>query len=70
MRMTKAEIIEGLLDPGLVAVVRVDSAATLLGVSTVLDPETCRAAILAGAQFVVTPCAVPRSWLPACATAR
>jgi 2-dehydro-3-deoxyphosphogluconate aldolase/(4S)-4-hydroxy-2-oxoglutarate aldolase len=27
----------------------------LLGVGTVLDPETARAAILAGAQFVVTP---------------
>jgi len=27
----------------------------LVGVGTVLDPETCRAAILAGAQFAVTP---------------
>ncbi len=27
----------------------------LMGVGTVLDPETCRAAILAGAEFVVTP---------------
>jgi 2-dehydro-3-deoxyphosphogluconate aldolase / (4S)-4-hydroxy-2-oxoglutarate aldolase len=27
----------------------------LIGVGTVLDSETCRAAILAGAQFVVTP---------------
>ena len=27
----------------------------LLGAGTVLDPETCRAAILAGAQFIVTP---------------
>ena len=27
----------------------------LLGVGTVLDPETCRMAILAGAQYVVTP---------------
>jgi len=28
----------------------------LLGAGTVLDPETARAAILAGAQFVVSPC--------------
>lgn len=27
----------------------------LMGVGSVLDPETCRAAILAGAEFVVTP---------------
>lgn len=27
----------------------------IIGVGSVLDPETCRAAILAGAQFVVTP---------------
>ncbi|MBD3266673.1 bifunctional 4-hydroxy-2-oxoglutarate aldolase/2-dehydro-3-deoxy-phosphogluconate aldolase [bacterium] len=27
-----------------------------VGVGTCLDPETCRAAILAGAQFVVAPC--------------
>ena len=27
----------------------------LLGAGTVLDPETCRAALLAGAQFIVTP---------------
>jgi 2-dehydro-3-deoxyphosphogluconate aldolase / (4S)-4-hydroxy-2-oxoglutarate aldolase len=27
----------------------------LLGAGTVLDPETCRAALLAGAEFVVTP---------------
>lgn len=31
------------------------NADALLGVGTVLDPETCRAAILAGAQYVVTP---------------
>jgi 2-dehydro-3-deoxyphosphogluconate aldolase/(4S)-4-hydroxy-2-oxoglutarate aldolase len=30
-------------------------ADALLGVGTVLDPETCRMAILAGAQYVVTP---------------
>ena len=28
----------------------------LIGAGTVLDPETARAAILAGAQFVVSPC--------------
>jgi len=28
----------------------------LLGAGTVLDPETARAAILAGAQFIVSPC--------------
>ncbi len=28
----------------------------LIGVGTVLDPETCRMAILAGAQFIVGPC--------------
>ena len=97
--MTKSEIITRLLDPGIVAVIRVDSAAALLpicesllaggvtaleitmtspdalatiataarhfgdaalmGVGTVLDTETCRAAILAGAQFVVTPVCRP-----------
>jgi 2-dehydro-3-deoxyphosphogluconate aldolase/(4S)-4-hydroxy-2-oxoglutarate aldolase len=30
-------------------------ADVLLGVGTVLDPETCRMAILAGAAFIVTP---------------
>ena len=97
--MTKSQIIDRILDPGIVAVIRVDSAATLLpiceallaggvtgleitmtspdaittiaeasrrfgdralvGVGTVLDTETCRAAILAGAQFVVTPVCRP-----------
>ena len=98
--MTKSQIIDRVLDPGIVAVIRVDSAAALLpicdallaggvtgleitmtspdalgaiaqasrefagrgalvGVGTVLDPETCRAAILAGAQFVVTPVCRP-----------
>jgi 2-dehydro-3-deoxyphosphogluconate aldolase/(4S)-4-hydroxy-2-oxoglutarate aldolase len=28
----------------------------LLGAGTILDQETCRAALLAGAQFIVTPC--------------
>jgi 2-dehydro-3-deoxyphosphogluconate aldolase / (4S)-4-hydroxy-2-oxoglutarate aldolase len=31
----------------------------LLGAGTVLDPETCRACILAGAQFIVTPALNP-----------
>ncbi len=31
----------------------------LMGVGTVLDPETCRAALLAGAEFVVTPVMKP-----------
>jgi 2-dehydro-3-deoxyphosphogluconate aldolase/(4S)-4-hydroxy-2-oxoglutarate aldolase len=97
--MSKSKIIEGLLQPGIVAVIRVDDAESLLpiceallaggvtaleitmtspdalgtiatasrrygshatvGVGTVLDPETCRAAILAGAQFVVTPVCRP-----------
>ncbi len=98
--MTKPEIIERILHPGIVAVIRVDSAAALLpiceallaggvtgleitmtspdalatiaeasrrfadrgalvGVGSVLDPETCRAAVLAGAQFVVTPVCRP-----------
>ena len=30
-------------------------ADVMLGVGTVLDPETCRMAILAGAEFIVTP---------------
>lgn len=33
--------------------------AVLMGVGTVLDTETCRAALLAGAQFVVTPVTKP-----------
>ena len=31
----------------------------VMGVGSVLDPETCRAAILAGAEFVVTPVTKP-----------
>jgi len=31
----------------------------LMGVGSILDPETCRAAILAGAEFVVTPVTKP-----------
>ena len=36
-----------------------EGADVLLGVGTVLDAETCRLAILAGAQFVVTPVVAP-----------
>jgi 2-dehydro-3-deoxyphosphogluconate aldolase/(4S)-4-hydroxy-2-oxoglutarate aldolase len=97
--MTKSQIISRILDPGIVAVIRVDSSAQLIpiceallaggvtgleitmtspdalgaiadaskrfgdnalvGVGTVLDTETCRAALLAGAQFVVTPVCRP-----------
>lgn len=97
--MTKPHIIQRLLDPGIIAIIRADSSAQLLsvaeallaggvtamevtmttpgalrvisevtarfgerilmGVGSVLDPETCRAAILAGAQFVVTPVTRP-----------
>lgn len=35
---------------------RYDPKDVLIGAGTVLDPETARAAILAGAQFVVAPC--------------
>jgi 2-dehydro-3-deoxyphosphogluconate aldolase/(4S)-4-hydroxy-2-oxoglutarate aldolase len=34
---------------------KLEGADVLLGVGTVLDPETCRMAILAGAQYVVSP---------------
>jgi 2-dehydro-3-deoxyphosphogluconate aldolase / (4S)-4-hydroxy-2-oxoglutarate aldolase len=97
--MQKAKIIERMLNPGVVAVIRADSPAQLMdvakaleaggvtamevtmttpdalkviesvsrelgdrilmGVGTVLDAETCRMAILAGAQFVVTPVMKP-----------
>jgi len=93
--MTKREIQDRLLHPGVVAIIRADSSEQLLevahaleaggvtamevtmttpdalevirtvrkergdriliGVGTVLDTETCRMALLAGAQFVVTP---------------
>ena len=97
--MTKTQIIERMLDPGVIAVIRADSSAQLLdvaralaaggvlameitmttpnaletiraasdalgdavlmGVGTVLDTETCRLALLAGAKFVVTPVMKP-----------
>ena len=98
-KMTKPEIIQRLLDPGIVAIIRADSSdqlmhvaqalfdggvtamevtmttpnaldvignvtahfggKVLMGVGSVLDPETARAAILAGAEFVVTPVTKP-----------
>jgi 2-dehydro-3-deoxyphosphogluconate aldolase/(4S)-4-hydroxy-2-oxoglutarate aldolase len=97
--MNKRQIIDRLLNPGVVAIIRADSSAqlmeaaralvaggvtamevtmttpdalqvieqvarqmkneVLIGVGTVLDTETCRAALLAGAQFVVTPVMKP-----------
>jgi 2-dehydro-3-deoxyphosphogluconate aldolase/(4S)-4-hydroxy-2-oxoglutarate aldolase len=97
--MTKPEIIQRLLDPGIIAIIRADSSAQLLraaaalieggvtamevtmttpnalqvigditakfgdrvliGVGSVLDAETARAALLAGAEFVVTPVTKP-----------
>ena len=91
----RSQVLNQLVNPGVVAVIRADSSAQLLhvaealqkgglparevtmttpnalpvieevtkkfgkeilmGVGTVLDTETCRAAILAGAEFVVTP---------------
>jgi 2-dehydro-3-deoxyphosphogluconate aldolase/(4S)-4-hydroxy-2-oxoglutarate aldolase len=35
--------------------------AVIMGAGTVLDPETARAAILAGAQFIVTPALNPKT---------
>jgi 2-dehydro-3-deoxyphosphogluconate aldolase/(4S)-4-hydroxy-2-oxoglutarate aldolase len=95
--MNKLQILERLLHPGIIAILRADSSAQMLraaealyaggvtamevtmttpgaldlirevnaafsgrilmGVGSVLDPETCRSAILAGADFVVTPIA-------------
>lgn len=97
--MTKLEIIDRILNPGIVAIIRADSSEQLIdasaalyeggvtgleitmttpnalqaitdvrkklgdkvlvGVGTVLDTETCRAAILAGSEFVVTPITRP-----------
>ena len=97
--MTKSEIIDRILNPGIVAIIRADSseqlmdAATalyeggvtgmevtmttptaleviadvhrkfgdkvLIGVGSILDTETARMAILAGAEFVVTPVTRP-----------
>ena len=97
--MTKLEIIDRILNPGIVAIIRADSSEqlidaaaalyeggvtgmevtmttpnalqvigevrkkfgekVLIGVGSVLDTETARAAILAGAEFVVTPVTRP-----------
>lgn len=97
--MTKPEILQRIVNPGIVAVIRADSSEQLLsvagalyeggvtgmevtmttpnalqvisdvtkrfgdkilmGVGSILDTETCRAAILAGAEFVVTPVTRP-----------
>lgn len=97
--MRKPDIIQRILEPGIVAVIRADSSEQLMqvaealadggvtgmevtmttpnalqvisdvtkkfgdrilmGVGSVLDPETARAAILAGAEFVVTPVTKP-----------
>ncbi len=97
--MNKPEIIDRILNPGIVAIIRADSSEQLLaaaealyeggvtgmeitmttpnalqvisdvtkrfgskvliGVGSVLDTETCRAAILAGSEFVVTPITRP-----------
>ena len=38
---------------------KLSGADVLLGVGTVLDAETCRAAILSGAQYIVTPTLSP-----------
>lgn len=50
--------------PGALECLRAASAAlkgadVLLGMGTVLDAETCRMAILAGAEFIVTPVVAP-----------
>jgi 2-dehydro-3-deoxyphosphogluconate aldolase/(4S)-4-hydroxy-2-oxoglutarate aldolase len=97
--MTKAAIIDRIINPGILAVIRADSSEQLIdiagalyeggvigleitmttpnalqaisdvskkygdkvlvGVGSVLDPETARMAILAGAEFVVTPVTRP-----------
>jgi 2-dehydro-3-deoxyphosphogluconate aldolase/(4S)-4-hydroxy-2-oxoglutarate aldolase len=97
--MTKTQIIQRMLNPGVIAVIRADSSEQLvdvaralqaggvtamevtmttpnaleviravttelgsrilMGVGTVLDAETARMAILAGAEFVVTPVVKP-----------
>jgi 2-dehydro-3-deoxyphosphogluconate aldolase/(4S)-4-hydroxy-2-oxoglutarate aldolase len=99
VQLTKPEIIQRLLDPGIIAIIRADSSKNLveaaaallaggvtamevtmttpnalevigdvaakfagrilMGVGTVLDAETARVAILAGAEFVVTPVTKP-----------
>jgi 2-dehydro-3-deoxyphosphogluconate aldolase/(4S)-4-hydroxy-2-oxoglutarate aldolase len=97
--MTKPEIIQHLLNPGIIAIIRADSAdglveaagallaggvttmevtmttpdalgvitaisnrygrEVLIGVGSVIDPETVQAAVSAGAEFIVTPTTKP-----------
>lgn len=97
--MTKPQIIERLLDPGIIAIIRADSSEglveaagallaggvtamevtmttpnalqvitaltrefgreILIGVGSVIDPETVHAAVAAGAEFIVTPVTKP-----------
>ncbi len=97
--MSKLELLDRIVNPGIVAIIRADSSEQLLsvaealyeggvtgmevtmttpnalqvisdvakrfgkkvliGVGSVLDPETCRAALIAGAEFVVTPTTRP-----------
>jgi 2-dehydro-3-deoxyphosphogluconate aldolase/(4S)-4-hydroxy-2-oxoglutarate aldolase len=97
--MSKSDIISRLLNPGIIAILRADSAQGLvgairacaaggvvtaevtmttpgaletirnaatelgnsivMGAGTVLDAETCEAAVLAGAQYIVTPAVRP-----------
>jgi 2-dehydro-3-deoxyphosphogluconate aldolase/(4S)-4-hydroxy-2-oxoglutarate aldolase len=97
--MSKLDIIDRIINPGIVAIIRANSSEqlmgaaealyeggvtgmevtmttpnalqvindvakrfgkkVLIGVGTVLDTETCRAAILAGSEFVVTPVTRP-----------
>lgn len=103
--MTKSEIIQRLFDPGIIAIIRADSADQLLdaagallaggvtamevtmttpnalqvvtdvvaqfgakiimGVGSVIDPETVRLAVAAGAEFIVTPVTKPEVILAA-----
>jgi 2-dehydro-3-deoxyphosphogluconate aldolase/(4S)-4-hydroxy-2-oxoglutarate aldolase len=96
--MTKTEIIQRLLNPGIIAIIRADSSEglveaagamlaggvtamevtmttpgaletiaavtrqfpeILIGVGSVIDPETVHAAVAAGAEFIVTPVTKP-----------
>ncbi len=97
--MTKPEILQRLLDPGIIAIIRADSSAQLveaagallaggvtamevtmttpnalqvirevvghfgakilMGVGSVIDPETVRHAVAVGAEFIVTPVTKP-----------
>jgi len=98
--MTKSEIVQRLLDPGIIAIIRADSSeqlveaseallaggvsvmevtmttpnalevitavtrkfgdAVLMGVGSVIDPQTVYSAVAAGAEFIVTPVTKPQ----------